>query len=48
MDDQQEPPPQLPLVVGVSTRAMFNLAEEDAVFRTEGVEAYSKLQRARE
>ena len=41
-------PARLPLVVGVSTRAMFDLAEEHAVFENEGVEAYAKLQRERE
>lgn len=38
----------LPLVVGVSSRAMFNLTEEDEVFRREGVAAYAALQLARE
>jgi 5'-nucleotidase len=36
------------LVVGVSTRAMFDLAEEDAVFQERGVAAYAELQLARE
>ena len=40
--------PQLPLVIGVSTRAMFDLEEEHAVFVQEGHEAYSRLQLARE
>lgn len=40
--------PRLPLVVGVSTRAMFDLEEEHAVFESEGVHAYIELQRARE
>src|ERR1700736_422256 len=41
-------PPQLPLIVGVSTRAMFDLEEEHAVFEQRGVHAYIELQRARE
>ena len=40
--------PGLPLVVGVSTRAMFDLEEEHGVFEREGVAAYAQLQRARE
>ncbi len=40
--------PQLPLIVGVSTRAMFDLTEEHRVFREEGLEAYAKLQLKRE
>lgn len=43
-----EPVIDLPLVVGVSTRAMFDLEEEHRVFVNEGVDAYSKLQRERE
>ena len=39
---------ELPLIIGVSTRAMFDLAEEHAVFEREGVKAYAKLQRERE
>lgn len=38
----------LPLVVGVSTRAMFDLEEEHRVFEQEGVSAYAELQRERE
>ncbi|WP_174502150.1 5'-nucleotidase [Acidiphilium sp. C61] len=38
----------LPLVVGVSTRAMFDLTEEHDVFTQRGVEAYAQLQRERE
>ncbi len=37
-----------PLVVGISTRALFALEEEHAVFESEGVYAYAKLQRERE
>jgi 5'-nucleotidase len=37
-----------PLVVGVSTRALFDLREEHAVFETKGVDAYARLQRERE
>lgn len=38
----------LPLVIGISTRALFDLEEEHAVFENEGVLAYSELQRERE
>ena len=38
----------MPLVVGVSTRALFDLEEEHAVFVGEGENAYSALQRQRE
>lgn len=38
----------LPLIVGVSTRAMFDLEEEHAVFKLEGVRVYERLQRERE
>lgn len=37
-----------PLVVGVSTRALFNLEEEHRIFEQHGVEAYATLQRDRE
>ena len=37
-----------PLRIGVSTRALFNLEAEHAVFATHGVRAYAELQRARE
>jgi 5'-nucleotidase len=40
--------PRLPLIVGVSTRAMFDLEEEHAIFERQGVQAYIELQRARE
>jgi len=40
--------PQLPLVIGIATRAMFDLTEEHAVFENDGVEAYSRLQLERE
>ncbi|WP_298354677.1 5'-nucleotidase [Rhodoblastus sp.] len=39
---------RLPLNIGVSTRALFDLEEEHALFEAEGVSAYSELQRARE
>lgn len=39
---------ELPLVVGVSTRAIFDLSEEDAVFRASGVAAYTAVQLERE
>jgi len=38
----------LPLVVGVSTRAMFDLSQEHEVYERDGLEAYIALQRARE
>jgi 5'-nucleotidase len=41
-------PTQLPLVVGISTRALFDLEEEHQVFQNEGVERYALLQRERE
>jgi 5'-nucleotidase len=37
-----------PLIIGVTTRAMFDLAEEHSIFESEGVEAYAALQRERE
>lgn len=37
-----------PLVVGVSTRALFDLREEHQVFEDSGVESYAALQRQRE
>ena len=37
-----------PLRVGISTRALFDLEAEHAVFATEGVRAYARLQRERE
>jgi 5'-nucleotidase len=40
--------PKLPLIIGVSTRAMFDLAEEHRVFRQEGLAAYAALQLERE
>ena len=39
---------KLPLVVGVSTRAMFDLSEEHRVFKEAGLQAYATLQRERE
>jgi 5'-nucleotidase len=42
------PSQQLPLVVGISTRALFDLEEEHRVFSEEGVERYAALQRQRE
>jgi 5'-nucleotidase len=39
---------KLPLMIGISTRAMFDLEEENMVFEREGVAAYITLQRARE
>jgi len=40
--------PTLPLIVGLSTSALFDLAEEDEVFRVRGIQAYSDIQRERE
>ncbi|HKR87984.1 MAG TPA: 5'-nucleotidase [Phenylobacterium sp.] len=37
-----------PLIVGISTRALFDLREEHSVFEEQGVEAYAALQRERE
>jgi 5'-nucleotidase len=39
---------EAPLRIGISTRALFNLEEEHAVFVKQGVQAYAKLQRERE
>lgn len=39
---------ELPIKVGISTRALFNLEAEHEVFKKSGVEAYSKLQLERE
>lgn len=36
------------LVIGVSSRALFNLEEENAVFEEEGIEGYRKYQQERE
>jgi 5'-nucleotidase len=36
------------LVVGISSRALFDLVEEDAVYRSDGLAAYRQLQRERE
>jgi 5'-nucleotidase len=38
----------MPLVVGISTRALFDLEEEHQVFQEEGIERYAELQRERE
>jgi 5'-nucleotidase len=32
------------LVIGVSSRALFNLEEENEVFQNEGIEAFRKFQ----
>ncbi len=37
-----------PLIVGISTRALFDLREEHQLFESRGVEAYAALQRERE
>ncbi len=36
-----------PLTIGVSSTALFDLREEDTVFKTEGIKAYRKLQSSR-
>ncbi len=41
-------PPQLPLRIGISTRALFQLEEEHRIFEADGVEAYAEIQRQRE
>lgn len=47
-------PPRMPadlsksLVIGISSRALFDLEESNAIFESEGEEAYAKYQRARE
>ena len=43
----QEDPPQTRLVVAISSRALFNLEEENAVFETGSIAAYRRLQRDR-
>lgn len=37
-----------PLVIGISSRALFNLEKENAVFEEHGVKAYADFQRAHE
>lgn len=37
-----------PLVIGISSRALFNLEEENAVFEQHGLKAYAEYQRAHE
>jgi len=32
------------LVIGIASRALFDLREEDRIFRTEGLEAYRRHQ----
>ena len=36
------------LVVGISSRALFDLEEENKIFETEGLDAYSEYQLAHE
>ena len=36
------------LVIGVSSRALFDLEEENAIFEEQGVEAYSEYQKKHE
>ena len=36
------------LVVGISSRALFDLEEENRIFEEEGLEAYAAYQRAHE
>ena len=44
----EAPASSSPLMIGISTRALFNLEEEHSVFKNQGVLAYSRLQRERE
>ena len=37
-----------PLVIGISSRALFNLEDENAVFEEHGLKAYADYQRAHE
>ncbi|WP_193375003.1 5'-nucleotidase [Bradyrhizobium yuanmingense] len=45
MTDIRETLRAQPLRIGISTRALFNLEEEHAVFQSQGVEAYRRSQR---
>lgn len=36
------------LIIGISTRALFDLRTENRIFEEEGVEAYAKYQREHE
>jgi 5'-nucleotidase len=48
MNDIRETLRSQPLRIGISTRSLFNLEEEHAVFVNEGVQAYAALQLDRE
>jgi 5'-nucleotidase len=48
MDNVEASLREKPLRIGISTRALFDLEEEHAVFVRSGVQAYSALQRERE
>ncbi|MHC2275364.1 5'-nucleotidase [Bradyrhizobium diazoefficiens] len=48
MTDIRETLRSQPLRIGISTRALFNLEGEHAVFQSQGVDAYSALQLERE
>ena len=37
-----------PLVIGISSRALFNLEDENRVFETQGLKAYANYQHAHE
>ena len=37
-----------PLVIGISSRALFDLEEENRIYETQGLEAYSAYQREHE
>ena len=37
-----------PLVIGISSRALFNLEEENKIFEEQGLEAYAQYQIAHE
>jgi 5'-nucleotidase len=48
MSDKRRLLRDTPLRIGISTRALFNLEEEHAVFVKQGVQAYATLQLERE
>lgn len=48
MDDLKEILRSKPLRIGISTRALFDLEEEHEVFASQGVHAYTEMQRDRE
>jgi 5'-nucleotidase len=48
LNDKQQTLRAAPLRIDISTRALFDLEEEHAVFVEQGVQSYAKLQRERE